>query len=753
MGTVELEVLEETTTRQDGPESSLRIYEMNRLLLESVADGIYAIDANGRMTFMNPAAMRMTGRTVEEVLGKPEHAFADHQLPRVGQLAPIQGENNSIFRRKDGTSFPATCTRISVLRRGKLLGAIVVFRDVSQSRRIEKWEQSKSAIFSAIIAHDSLRSTMQLMADAFVELHPPKSIAIFVLAGGQFHIEAEAGLPQRATRPIAGPPAPLVLERSRNWSGDLAWAAASESRDGADRTCPAFQEILETGVKLCLASPLSSGSGEANGVVTVFDTRQSLLDDATRETVRSLCDLGRMAIEHHRLYDQLDHRNHHDHLTGLPDRLLLEDRLRQSLVTARRQGTRIAVCCIDLDRFKQINDSLGHELGDACFMLAGERLKTTIRGVDTLARCGGDEFILSLPDLRETSDAANICHRLLEELSAPMLVGGHSLTLSASIGISIFPDHGDTPDLLLRNADMALAEAKRGGRGQAQIYSPGLAQQSRRPAEMADALAVAVTRKQFRVAYQPIYNMNREITGFEALLRWKHPSWGRVAPLEFIPIAERTGLIVPIGDWVIEEVCRQAMAWNAAAVPPVKFFVNVSGVQLARPNFSSKIAHALERSGLAPHRLELEITETWIISDLRGAAGKLQKLRDLGIGIAIDDFGTGNSTFSYLQALPLDVLKIDRSFIQRLDGSAANLSTVRAIIGLAQHLGLQTVAEGVESEQHLRQLAEIGCELVQGFFLARPLTPHAACSLLMKQFFAEVPAKQLVLGTVPAFSH
>jgi EAL domain-containing protein (putative c-di-GMP-specific phosphodiesterase class I) len=334
-----------------------------------------------------------------------------------------------------------------------------------------------------------------------------------------------------------------------------------------------------------------------------------------------------------------------------------------------------------------------------------------------------------------------------------MLVGGHSLTLSASIGISIFPDHGDTPDLLLRNADMALAEAKRGGRGQAQIYSPGLAQQSRRPAEMADALAVAVTRKQFRVAYQPIYNMNREITGFEALLRWKHPSWGRVAPLEFIPIAERTGLIVPIGDWVIEEVCRQAMAWNAAAVPPVKFFVNVSGVQLARPNFSSKIAHALERSGLAPHRLELEITESWIISDLRGAAGKLQKLRDLGIGIAIDDFGTGNSTFSYLQALPLDVLKIDRSFIQRLDGSAANLSTVRAIIGLAQHLGLQTVAEGVESEQHLRQLAEIGCELVQGFFLARPLTPHAACSLLMKQFFAEVPAKQLVLGTVPAFSH
>jgi EAL domain-containing protein (putative c-di-GMP-specific phosphodiesterase class I) len=219
----------------------------------------------------------------------------------------------------------------------------------------------------------------------------------------------------------------------------------------------------------------------------------------------------------------------------------------------------------------------------------------------------------------------------------------------------------------------------------------------------------------------------------EALLRWKHPKWGRVSPVEFIPIAERTGLIVPIGDWVIEEVCRQAMEWNAAAVPAVKVLVNVSGVQLGRANFSSKIAEALKRSGLAPARLELEITESWIISDLKGAAGKLQKLRDLGISIAIDDFGTGHSTFSYLQELPLDTLKIDRSFIHRLDGSGANLSTVRAIKGLAQQLGLKTVAEGVETEQQLEQLAEIGCELVQGFFLARPLTPQAVCALLREQ--------------------
>ena len=406
----------------------------------------------------------------------------------------------------------------------------------------------------------------------------------------------------------------------------------------------------------------------------------------------------------------------------------------QTMVSARRQGKLIAVCCIDLDHFKQINDHLGHELGDACFKVVSQRLKAMIREVDILVRHVGDEFILVLTDLAAISDAAAICNRLLKDLSAPMLLDGHALTLTASIGISIFPDHGETSDLLLRNADMALVQSKRAGRRQVQIYSPRVGRHNRRAAEMEDALAEAVSRHQFRLAYQPIYTMQREIAGFEALLRWKHPTLGPVTPQEFIPVAERTGLIVSIGDWVIEEVCRQAMAWNAAEVPSVKLFTNISGAQLARPNFGSKIAQTLERSGLPPGRLELEITESWVISDLRGAAAKLQKLRDLGVGIAIDDFGTGHSSFSYLQALPLDTLKIDRSFIHRLDGSAANLSTVRAITGLAHQLGLKTVAEGVESELQLAQLGRVGCELIQGFFFARPLTPEAASSLLMKSF-------------------
>ena len=528
-------------------------------------------------------------------------------------------------------------------------------------------------------------------------------------------VEAEAGLPKR----LAGQVFPMP--------------PVSGLREAPGCDFPALRQILDSGVRLCHATPLVSGSGDAKGTFTVFDRQQGVLDDPTRQTIQSLCGLACLAIEHGRLYEEGVHRSEFDSVTGLPNRHLLENQLRQAMEIARRQGTLLGVCCIDLDHFKQMNDYLGLKLGDAFLKQVGERLRRSLRQNDTLARRGGDEFVLALQDLSEPSEAADICRRLLTELSAPFLLDGHSLTITSSIGISLFPQHGDTADQLLRNADIALQAAKRAGVAQVQIYSPALGRQSRRAAEMVDGLLNAVAQAQFRMAYQPIYTIDKEIVGFEALLRWKHPTWGHISPLEFIPAAERSGLIVAIGDWVIDEVCRQAIEWNAAAVYPVKLFANVSGVQLERPDFVSKIADALARNGLAPERLELEITESWIISDLRGAAAKLQKLRDLGIGIAIDDFGTGYSTFNYLQELPLDTLKIDRSFIHRLDGSATNLATVHAIVVLAQQLGLKTVAEGVESEQQIRQLDEIGCELMQGYFLARPLKPEDACSLLRKQ--------------------
>jgi diguanylate cyclase (GGDEF)-like protein len=591
------------------------------------------------------------------------------------------------------------------------------------SRRL--LEEGRSEILSAIVGHESVSSTLQRIADVFLKLYPTKAMAIFLVVGGELHLEAEAGLPNRPPR-AAGP----VL---------------AKGKDDLLGNCPAFREILASGVTLRLPWPLISLSGEIRGAVTVFDRHLDReiteLELAELEfmgvSLQSLCSLAHLAIEHRRLYEEIIHRNNYDQLTGLPNRALLEDRLRQAMITARRQDTLVAVCCIDLDRFKQVNDRLGYEPGDAALKQVSERLQEAIREIDTLAHYSGDEFVVILRDLAQIADAEQICTRLLHDIGRPFDVNGHTVTITASAGISIFPEHGDTADLLLRNADLAMRAAKRAGRGEAEIYSLALGRQSRRVAEMPEALRSALERDQLRVAYQPIFTMNKEIAGFEGLLRWKHPAWGHISPLEFIPIAEKTGLIVPIGDWVLKEICRQAKAWDVAGVSPVKFFINISGVQLARPDFAEKIANALKRSGLAPNRIELEITETWIISNLKGAAEKLQTLRDLGIGIAIDDFGTGYANFNYLQELPLDTLKIDRSFIRRLNGSPANLSTVRAIAGMAQQLGLQVVAEGIETEQQLSQLRETGCQLLQGFLLSRPLKPQMACSLLAKQPFVE----------------
>jgi diguanylate cyclase (GGDEF)-like protein len=584
-------------------------------------------------------------------------------------------------------------------------------RQLAASSLPDRPPQNIHEILSAILNHDPLPSILQRIVDDFVTLHPDKSVAIFMLSGQTFQIAAEANLPPR----------PL---RDMDPSG-----SSSEVKSEFPQLVP----ILETGVNLCHATPLTSSSGQVRGAFTVFDFHSGSLDEVVLETIQSLCGLAQIAMEHGQLYEEVVYQSQFDRLTGLPNRLLLQDRFEQAILSAKRHGMLVAVCSIDLDSFKQINDSLGHDIGDVVIKLISERLNSSIRDVDTLARHSGDEFILLLRNIAQASEASVICERLLKDLAGPFLLHDRAFRITASIGIGIFPEHGDSTDVLLRNADLALRAAKDNGRSRVQVYSQTLGHETRRSEEMVGALINALAQTQFRIVYQPIFDLNRVIVGVEALLRWKHPRWGQISPIEFIPTAEKSGLIIAIGDWALHEVCRQAMEWDAVGVHDLKIFVNISGVQLQHPDFSAKIAAALERTGLPAERLELEITESWIVSDLRAAAASLRELCALGAGIAIDDFGTGYATFNYLQELPFDTLKIDRSFVHHLDGSPGKLSTVRGIVTLAHQLGLKTIAEGVESEQQLRQLTEIGCECVQGFYLSLPLEPDAACSLLRKQ--------------------
>jgi diguanylate cyclase (GGDEF)-like protein len=557
-------------------------------------------------------------------------------------------------------------------------------------------------ILAAILNHDPLPAILQRIVEDFVSLYPGKGGAIFVLSGQSFQIAAEAGLPSRAFAPIP--------------------ESGSEF--------PQLVPILETGIHLCHVSPLLSSSGQTKGAFIVFDADTAGLDDTTLETLQSLCGLAQIAMEHGQLYEELVYQSQFDRLTGLPNRLLLQDRFGQAILSPGRLDSLVALCSIDLDGFKQINDSLGHDIGDIVIKLIGDRLSGSIRELDTLARHSGDEFLLLLRGLAQPAEAAEVCERLLKDLTVPFVLHDRALRVTASIGIAVFPEHGDSTDVLLRNADLALRAAKDQGGSRVQVYSQSLGLETRRSQEMVNALVNALAQTQFRMVYQPIFDLDRVIVGFEALLRWKHPRWGQISPLEFIPTAEKSGLIVAIGDWVIEEVCRQAMEWAREDARPLRIFVNISGVQLQRPDFSRKIAAALKASGLPPDSLELEITESWIVSDLSTAAAGLRELCALGTGIAIDDFGTGYATFNYLQELPFDTLKIDRSFVHRLDGSPGKMSTVHGIVTLARQLGLRTIAEGVESEEQFRQLREIGCEFLQGYFLSLPLEAADACSLL-----------------------
>lgn len=428
--------------------------------------------------------------------------------------------------------------------------------------------------------------------------------------------------------------------------------------------------------------------------------------------------------------ERIQHLAHYDLLTGLPNRQLFSDRLQHALNRAARDGTKLAVMFVDLDHFKKVNDSLGHYAGDQLLIAAAARLSSCVREADTVARLGGDEFTLLIEDVPVLSEVDRLLERLQQKLSEPLRLDHHELFIGASIGVALYPRDGDSAEALLKNADTAMYRAKSGGRGRYSYFDESMSAASKRQLTLETALRYAVERQELILHYQAQASFDHaRITAFEALVRWQCPEYGLIAPNDFIPLAEETGLIIPIGRWVMQTACRQAMAWNPAADGP-GIAVNVSAVQLLEPGFAGEVAALLAETGLAPQRLEIEITESSVIGHLADAITVLSQLRDLGIHIAVDDFGTGYSSLAYLKRLSVNRLKIDRSFVQDIPGNASDAALVQAIVSMAHSIGLTTIAEGVETEAQRKFLADLGCEQYQGYLLARPLPAEAAGQLL-----------------------
>lgn len=429
--------------------------------------------------------------------------------------------------------------------------------------------------------------------------------------------------------------------------------------------------------------------------------------------------------------EQLHHLAHHDSLTGLPNRLLLNARLEHSLQHAGREGCSVAVMFLDLDHFKKINDSFGHPVGDQLLQMVAGRLLQSVRKDDTVARLGGDEMTVILGSLDDPNYAATAAKNILERLVKPFQLKGQDVFVSASIGISVYPQDGKDPTTLLKNADTAMYMAKNEGRNRYHFYSQELTQKACETLTLESQLHRALERDELLLHYQPQISLHDgSIVGVEALLRWQHPEIGMVSPDRFIPIAEENGLIEPIGKWVLQTACSQAKAWQDQGLARVRMSVNLSGKQLAQASIVDEVREVLETTGLPPSILELELTESSVMNRAGQAANTLDALRALGTTIAIDDFGTGYSSLAYLKRFPVDRLKIDRSFVRDIPQDANDVALAKAIIALAHSLNLNVVAEGVETEEQRQLLKAIGCEEMQGFLFSAPRVASDLVDLL-----------------------
>ncbi|MEQ8661965.1 MAG: EAL domain-containing protein, partial [Gammaproteobacteria bacterium] len=447
--------------------------------------------------------------------------------------------------------------------------------------------------------------------------------------------------------------------------------------------------------------------------------------------------------ERHRAEQQIHRLAHYDDVTGLPNRAAIRTAVAAALARAGRHEHVLAVLSIDIDHFQRINDTLGFACGDELLRAVSARFRHTLRISDTLGqvpqdtptealgRAAGDEFIVLLPEITAAEDAAVVAQRLRAALTKPFEIAGNEIHARVSLGISVYPGDGTTADDLLRNADAALAQAKREGRDCYHFFTTQLNASAFKRLTVEMQLRGALERREFMVYYQPKLDARSSTPlGFEALIRWIHPELGRVSPAEFIPVAEETGLIVPIGEWVLDEACRQLAAWDAAGLGPFKCAVNVSGSQFRVRALPERLARVVAAAGIAPSRIELELTESMLMEDAALAIETLDALKALGFGIAVDDFGTGYSSLSYLKRLPIDVLKIDQSFVRDLPGDAGDAAIVRTVISMAQGLGLRTVAEGVETAAQLEFLRAAGCDELQGYYFSEPRPADEAAAWL-----------------------
>jgi diguanylate cyclase (GGDEF)-like protein len=499
-----------------------------------------------------------------------------------------------------------------------------------------------------------------------------------------------------------------------------------------------------------------AGRNQAFGILTAHTFQQRTFSEEEVHFLQSVANVLAAAIERRRSEEETRHQALHDPLTGLPNRVLFRDRLEHALARATRSASSVAVMFLDVDNFKVINDSLGHEAGDSVLVELAPRLAQALRSGDTVARFGGDEFVLLCEEIQDEAEALEIAERVQECFARPFLLRGAEHVVTASIGVAVRSSGEDGPEGLIRDADAAMYHAKQRGRARHELFNATLRRDALDRLRIGGELRQALEREELRVHYQPVISLHTgEIVAVEALVRWQHPERGLLGPGEFVPVAEESGLIVPLGKWVLREAVRMAGHWRALRPEPpapLVVSVNVSARQMGEPDLVANVAGLLEESGVDPRQLALEITETVLVEDPLASAETLSALRKLGVKLVLDDFGTGYSSLGYVKHFPLDFLKLDRSFVAELGEGARDAAIVSAVVEMSKALEAGVVAEGVETECQLEQIIALGCNLAQGFYFARPLPPERIDELLLAAPWRTPSGEGVARGAMPVTS-
>lgn len=698
--------------------------------LESTADAILVTDRYGVVVRFNNAYKKMwglddekeseSGQAFANILEKLENRYTFlHRLKKLRQNPDIESHDNLAL---SNGQFVECSSRPQKVQ-GVTVGRVWSFRDITHQKQSEALIIAENNVLEMIATGAKLPYILDMLTRYMEERDNSLFCAIFLLdeSGTELKIASAQSLPQDLISSLEGPIsqrgiAAITAGKDRGEpvvtmdnAHDSLW---SRHRDFA------FKVGLQS-TRLC---PIVASNGNLLGVLTAYFKEEEPLP-YEEELIKVGAKLAGIAVERILTEQHLDYMAHYDALTQLPNRILLQDRLERMAAMARRNKEMVAMMFIDLDRFKKINDTLGHALGDELLKKIATRLKRCVREEDTIARLGGDEFVAVLAQIKQTEDVAHIAQKILHAVEQKIELDTQDIYISASIGISIFPADTSNMDNLLKNADTAMYQAKAQGRNTYHFYSADMNALALEQLDLENRLRTALEREELLLYYQPIIDpkLNR-IAGMEALLRWQHPDKGTIAPDKFIPILEDTGLILPVGEWVLRTACIQAKAWHNIGADHLRVGVNISPRQFKDKVFPQTVKRILQQTGIDPQLLELEITESLLIEDANHAASQISQLKELGIrDIAIDDFGVGYSSLSYLSTLPISTVKLDKLFVDGLPHEKSNAAIAKAVLAMVHHLGLRLIAEGVENKEQLSFLVEQNCDEIQGYYFSQPL--------------------------------